>query len=178
MSYESGVWDDFNLPIIALSNPSATPSTVTLGGSGGILVYAFDGSGGTDKLYGIIELLHGYKEGSDLRPHIHWAPQTANSGDVQWTLEYAAQVGGATPSNTIITAVQAAGGVAWAHQHVEFPVISGTGLKIGTQISFAISRVSGNPADTYADDAIPFSIGVHYQRDSLGSIGVFTKETY
>jgi hypothetical protein len=167
-------WDDIIISGLALVGGASAPDLTTFVGD--IKLYTFDGGSTLEDAMGAIEIPHDYKEGTDLRPHIHWAPIDANAGNVHWQMSFTkASRDGVFPAQTTITCTSTAGGVALAHKANECTVISGTGVKIGDIIAFRLFRDPTNVADTYGSDAFLLSLGIHYQIDSTGSVNVFTK---
>lgn len=164
-------WNDINVGI-GFALGSSAPSLGIL--TGAIKVYNFDGSGPTNEAFACLELLHDYKEGTDIYPHLHWAPTTAAAGDVKWQLEYnVVSHGDAISGSTTISVTQAASGIKL--NNAEFaPAISGTGRKIGDQIMFRLFRNPADAADTYEAPAGLISFGVHYQVDDIGSTNRFS----
>lgn len=74
-------WDDIIIPGVALTGGASAPDLVTFQGS--IQLWTFDGVNTTEEVMGIFELPHKYKESTDLRPHIHFAPINGNGGNVK-----------------------------------------------------------------------------------------------
>lgn len=74
-----------------------------------------------------IQLPHGVKPGSVLKPHIHWSPVSATGGDVEWEFSWAATGIDGTFTNLVTeTPVLApAGTAAGKHIITTFPDISG-----------------------------------------------------
>lgn len=170
------VWNDINFPGMDLGVGVTPPDMIEFYGGGGIFGRAFDGSANTEQLFGEGELLHGYKEGTDISFHIHWMPTTADAGNVKWQLTYNwlndTATGGAP---TTISVTSAAGGTAWKHHKTNFADISGLGKTIGSQFHFRLFRDPTDGADTYAHDAGVLSVGIHYEIDTVGSRLVTTK---
>lgn len=169
-------WTDINISGLSLAGGPAAPTAVNVNGST-ILAYSFSGTNPTpDELHGSLEILHDYKEGSDIVPHVHWAPSTADVGDVKWQLEYMWINSGANFSgSTVISGTTAAGGVAWNERRTNLGTISGAGKTIGSRFAFRLFRDAADAADTYDAGAVLFDIGVHYERDTLGSRQITTK---
>ena len=69
----------------------------------------------------------------------------------------------------------AAGGTAWALRRSDFPTISGTNHQIGDRFLFRIFRDPADAADTYGFDAAILDVGIHYEKDTMGSRGITTK---
>ena len=167
-------WNDFYIHGTALvSGPSAPDLTIF---QSNIQLYTFDGASTLEETNGVFEVMHDYKEGTDIRPHVHWAPINANTGNVKWQIEYTiCNVNGTFPANTTISAIGAASG-ALKHIATETSaVISGTNIKIGDMLAFRIFRDPADAQDTYGSDAFLLSVGMHYQVDSTGSANTFTK---
>ena len=171
------VYRDINFAGTTLATGPTPPDIEEFYGGGGIYGRAFAGTLTTvEQLFGIEEIQHDYKEGTDLEFHVHWTPTTTASGNVKWQiaynwLEYNA-VGGAP---TVISVIQAASGVAWSHQKSNFINISGVGHQIQGQFHFRLFRDPTDSQDTYAADAALLSVGIHYQVDGVGSRQTNTK---
>jgi len=173
--HDESVWADIVLPPDQLGDKKNAPDRVEL--IDGIDLFGFNGNNVVEELSGSFEIEHNYKEGTDLRPHIHWCPVNVNAGSVEWNMTYTVQsnVGDVYTSTETIVAVQASDGVDRKHQAVEFGVISGLGLRIGAVISFRLFRDPTDSQDTYGADALLLSLGIHYEIDGDGSNNVFSK---
>jgi len=166
---------DIAMGLTAYPNGAAAPDLVAWNG-GAISVYSFDGATITEQLFGNCEYNHCFKEGADIHPHIHWAPTTADAGDVKWGLTYVWDNPGEGPgAETTIYATVAAPGVAFRQQFASFPAISGAGKKIGSQFQFRLFRNPTDAADTYTKDAVIQTMGIHAEVDSFGSTSLSTK---
>jgi hypothetical protein len=169
--YTDGIWKDFILLVSGLGQGVTVPSLTTVVGN--VQTYLFQTG---DMLWGAFEIQHDYKEGTDLYAHVHWAPDSTNTGNAVFLFEYTvANINGnfLSPS-VVITATQAASGVINRHQKVDFsPVISGSGRKIGDIISFRLFRTT--TGNTFTGNCLMFSVGVHYECDSLGSNQINSK---
>jgi hypothetical protein len=165
------VWNDINFPGSALSQGVANkPDSISILSSGGIRAYGFDGNATLEELHGSGEILHDWKEGTALHPHVHWMPTTTNAGNVKWNIEYSWQnIDGTFSAPTTISVTAAAGGTAWVHKRSETTTISGSGLNINNAIVFRVYRDPTDVADTYPDDAAFIQVGFHYEIDTIGS---------
>jgi hypothetical protein len=172
MSHTSGKWNDLIMPVVGLGVSSTVPSPQAF--LTNLSAYGFQRA---DQLYGCFEILHDYKEGSNLRFHIHWAPSSINNGNVVWQLDLScANVNYVLPATELLTKTEAACGVANTHQLTEFePILSGTGKKIGCIVPFRLRRGEAGDGDTFTGLAIALSIGVHYECDGIGSNQIFIK---
>lgn len=162
------LWDDIILSPESLGVAASAPDLVTF--KGNILAYAFDGNATTEQLYGGFEMPHSYSEGTDLHLHIHWCPSNSDSGNVKWNFEYSlANSNEVFPDAITISTVVSTNSASHKHYKTDYPVISGTGLKIGTIVRFRLYRNPQDAQDTYGSDAFLLSIGIHYQINSNGS---------
>jgi len=168
-------WDDIILSPESLGTGSSAPDLITF--VGGTRTYGFNGSNTMEQLYGSFEVPHAYREGTDLRPHIHWTPTTTGLGNVKWQMEYAiASINTTFPTTTtIISAVDSAGGIANQNLASEFDIISGIGIEVGTVCRFRLFRDPTDIEDTYTGDAGLVSLGIHYEIDGDGSRLPFSK---
>lgn len=167
-------WIDFNFGVGALGRGASAPDLITLG-STDIQVLAFDGVNTMEQVSVDLELNHNWKEGTILKPHVHWMPTTTGAGNVNWQLEYVivqdeAVVGASTTINVIV----ATPGVAWQQEFAAFPDIDASAFTIGAQAFFRLFR-DPTDNDTYGTDAAIATFGVHVQVDTLGSRQVGTK---
>jgi hypothetical protein len=130
-----------------------------------------------EQLFFETQLPHGYVEGTDLTPHVHWATMDANAGNVIWQMHYTITAIGnvyppATPLETPPTATP---GVAYKETLTDFPVISGAGLSISSVLHVCFRRKTSDPLDTYAGVCAFSSFDFHLQVNSLGSRLITTK---
>jgi hypothetical protein len=157
---------------MALGAGASAPDLVTLTSS--IVAYGFDGNATSEQLFGTFEIDHSYKNNSDVKPHIHWSPSTVNAGTVSWNLDYCIlKANSQVTSSVTLERVSTASGTATYMQIDSFGTINGQGITIGDHISFRVYRKPNQ--DTYPDDAILLSVGLHYQSDSIGSTREFIK---
>lgn len=167
------VYKDINIGSINLGMGASAPDLVAYNGTS-IVMRAFDGNVTTEQLYGSTELQHDYKEGTDIVAHIHWCPTDTGTGNVIWYMDYVILENSVASAVTPISVTVPASGVAWKETRADIDTISGAGLKIGAQIAFRLYRVPTG-SDTYAGDAMVFTIGFHYQIDTIGSRGITDK---
>lgn len=176
ISTNSVVWNDINFEGASLGTGASAPDLVSILGSGSILARAFDGNVTLEQMYGGGEILHDYREGTDLHMHVHWMPTTTNTGNVEWHMEYSwANVNDVMPAPSTISSVLATTGSAWKSYVQNIGIASGTGKKIGSHVAFRLYRNPASTNDTYPDDAVLLSVGIHHEVDSLGSREITAK---
>jgi hypothetical protein len=173
-------WDDLRVP---MQNTRINPTKSEPAFEewiDGIYAYRFEADNDAEEsLHFSAQIPHGYAEGTALRPHLHWAPSSTDTGDVVWEFEYVyASVDETFQSSAInSTKTQAAGGVADHHQLVEFDPIPGDQLRISAMIHCRLTRLGDDGDDTFTGDAIPLEFDFHYQKDSDGSYHEYDKLT-
>lgn len=166
----NGTYNDINVSLVPREAGSATPATIAFNGDSRLKCLAFSGTNATpDEIPSSMEVLHDYKEGTDISFHIHWYPTNALAGNVKWQLRYAwFNRGTVVPAATTVFVTEAASGVAW-QEKTSVITISGVGMTMGSRLVFSLFRDATDATDTYAYNAAVSDMGVHYQRDSFGS---------
>ena len=166
-----GGWDDLRFPATAVNPPgqASDPDFDTTRGG-----WLFD-AGGTETLFIIGQLPHLYKEGTSIRPHVHWVQE--NAGDVLWQLDYKwFNNGEAYPANfTTIDTTDKAFDYSVNSPQIDicqisaFPEIDGTGMRASSIIVTKFSRIGGDASDTYTGDALMIEFDLHYLSDGHGT---------
>jgi len=171
------VYNDANVGSLVLQTGGTLPGIVqlvdNLGANTGIYTRGFaDGEQGS----GVIEIPHDYKEGTDLVFHVHWNAQAAPSGTdyVKWNLIYTITRDGSTIAPVATVPSEIAVDTQYKNYRSDFTAITGTNYKIGDQFNFTLARATA-AGDAYAGEALVFTIGFHYQCDTLGSRSIAAK---
>jgi len=167
------VWEDSNFDPIAGRGANA-PDLINFNGTT-IPIAAFDGAATLEQVSDWREHPHAAKEGEDIVLHVHWAPTDANAGNVKWNIEYEFLEGTSVLASGTASATQAAPGTAWQEQRLDIATVDGSSLVIGAQFGIRLFRDPSDDDDTYGSDAVVFTYGYHYQRDTGGSRGIVTK---
>lgn len=165
-------WRDFNFAAVALGAAASAPDLIQVRG-GMLFMRGFDGNSTTEQLFGTLELDHMWKEGSVIKPHVHWMATTAASGNVVWRLTWAVT----DPTLPVLSAEQAiysqpaAAAGEWKTVFTALPDIALSAYHIGAQLTYRLWRYPNNPdgLDTYPDDAVVETFGFHIEQDTIGS---------
>lgn len=169
-------WEDLRSPASAI-NPAGQAAGADIDETDSSLLFA---SNATETCAIITQMPHGWREGSEIHPHIHWCKTTDAAGGVCWQIRYRVIGIGDTPpdwsdwqdredrTETV--------GANQNHILDEFPAIDMTGQTVSCVISVQIQRDHDATEDTYEADAKLWEFDFHYQVDSLGSIEEYTKE--
>lgn len=180
------VWDDVRVPMTATTkggskDPGFQSYRTNGSGSQGVFAYYFDNAT-EEEMYFSCQLPHGYKQGTNLQPHVHFSvPGAGSAGQYpQFGLEYViSSIGNIDGSTSIIYAdcTSAANAttsgdaslVAYKHYRQNLPDISGTNLTISAMMSGRVFRNAGGTDDDYGSDSILHEIDFHIEMDTVGS---------
>ena len=164
-------WDDSMQPALSARTGASAPGFDAFLAAGGLLVPTFDGINTIEQVYFSVQLPHSYKEGTNIIPHIHWTPTTADAGNVVWQMEYSwGTIGSAFPAAaTIETAAAAAGGTAWVHKMTDFAELNGNGKTVSSIIIGRAFRAWNHASDTYEHDVSFVGLDFHFKKDTAGS---------
>lgn len=151
---------------------------------GNIYQLAFTGVTTVNETFANIHILHDYKTGTKIYPHIHWSHITGSpSGDVKWNIEYSVSKGhsgGTFPAATTVSVTETAG-AQYTHQIAEVSegdAIDATNLEPDSVIQFRVYRDPGDGADTFANDAFLLYFDCHVESDRIltnEKVSPFTK---
>lgn len=167
----SSGWNDLLFSGVALGRGSTPPDLEVF--RDGLEQYAFNGVATMEEAFLEIHILHDYKIGTKIYPHVHWSHKVASpTGDVVWQLEYSVakgHSGGVFPASTTIELIETAG-AQYTHQLIEASLaqaIPATNLEADTVILCRIFRDPTHASDTFADDAFLLQIDFHYESDLI-----------
>jgi len=126
------------------------------------------------------EFVHEWKEGSPVELHIHWATGSTDyiAGDrVQWKVCYSwCNMTTTAPHNSFTNFVNvyvehvfSTTVTARSHIYSSFGSFTPTGGLIGAQIKVRLYRIAKTAGTNPSSNPYPLQIGMHYQKDTLGS---------
>jgi hypothetical protein len=171
----TAVWNDISAGLDA-SRVTGTTQTVMVGN---IRELVFSNNDTAD--FPSVELLHGYKEGTNFEFHLHIATRGTNASayHVRYTLEYSLApvngVFGATTTLDVETTI-AGGTTALTHKKIDLGAVVGAGLTIGTQVKYVLKKIASASSDApAANNPFVLQVGLHYQVDTVGSRAETTK---
>jgi len=168
------VWTDISIPMTTAKASGTNDPTwgqLTDDGSSSTGIFAWNFSASTEEeLWFAAEFPHGWKSESDAEVHIHWAPDSTDTGNVVWGVEwYWTNIGGTIGNSTISEVTVAADGTINKHQYDDIVSLTGTGKTLSSHIMGRVFRKAADGADTFTGGAFLLSLGVHFEMDSLGS---------
>ncbi|WP_338357484.1 hypothetical protein [Yeosuana marina] len=203
LSYQGAAtrWDDLRVSVntvkIGSSWWAGTIESAAWGTflGGTELIWFYDGTD-ADAVYFTVQMPHGWKEESNIYPHVHWTNKSApGTARVTWALEYTWSNVGAgfsfmTPTTITGTTVATdpTGRSIAVNEHVITPLkidsvggtltsgIDASGKTISSMLICKLYRKgSTGTADNYTGAAGLIEIDFHYQIDSDGSREQYTK---
>ena len=161
---EDTVWEDLRFPATNINPPGqvADPDfdTTNVG-------WLFD-AGGTEILYIVAQLPHSYKEGTNLRCHVHWNPTNTNGGNVLWRISYRWRNNeDAAVGFTDVDVTAVANGTAGKLQFNLFADLVKADAEISSILDIKFQRIGGS--DTYNADALFKEFDIHFEKNTVGS---------
>lgn len=183
IEYTDTVWEDLRIVPSAFDFAgSADPNLVSWqpGGSGTTFkAWEFAPS---DEAFFTMQLPHAWKEGTDLKCHIHWTPQKRgneeNGKTVAWKLNYSwANRDAAFVASAVIDMTDACSGTDHLHEMSVEATITGAGKTISSMMICRIFRDAGDTWATNTTGNLPLLLEVdfHYQIDVAGSVSSTSK---
>lgn len=137
--------------------------------------YDFANSGG-EYLYFNVQMPHAWLEGSDVYPHVHFAPHTTGTGQVDFVI----RCSWATPmTGTFTTGTEYTDSynITSNSQYKHLIASNATPQSMaGMALSAAAAcRITRSSTDTYAGDVSVLYIDIHHEIDSMGSDTEYSK---
>jgi hypothetical protein len=174
---EAHVWNDIFVPLAGAKVPPANFPTWAVF-LANLNSYTFNVNDYAD--LATAEILHGYKEGTDIKLHVHLVTNGLNDATVRkakYTVYYSwgdnGEVMSAEGSKTAEVTIAAALADK-THLLLDLGSIAGVGYKINSILKLRIKRVAGTGTEPAADPFVEM-VGVHYQADFIGSEGELVK---
>jgi|GEM_PF-1664127 len=175
LELQTTVYDDLRTPAnsIKLLGSIGVPSYAQFAddgaGSTGVYTYMFEPTD-LNQVFFTIQMPHTYKEGTDLLPHVHWSPQSTNTGNCEWKLEYTiANIGDTFGDTATLSMLDAADGTINKHQVTTGATIDGSGMDISHMLVCRLYRDGGEGDDTFTGDAAFLEFDVHFEINTMGS---------
>jgi len=126
-----------------------------------------------------IQMPHNWLIGTEVRPHVHWTSKTSTTGKaVVWKMEYTwVGVHGVFSDTTTISGSTELSSQTTANQHfyTNLTPITPSVTGVSSMCLCRLYRDTDDALDTLEDDAMILEFDLHYQKDSMGSFGEFTK---
>lgn len=175
--YPDPQWVDINFDILAITIPgnNNAPQSFVIPGTGLVLPSFPDGV--ITEAPGSVELDHGWKLGTEIRPHVHVRKLTSGAGSIYLAFEYLVLRGTTKIYGTKEKIVSVTDVVQYDEDLiVPFDPIDVSAIdNVGTQITFRLYRDANNVADNYVGSIGSTTAGLHILVDTDGSQGVGNK---
>lgn len=180
-TFEMG-WKDLTADMKPSEERTSAPAFIELPNGIGYYHFADDSNADfklSDEQYVFVSyhVDHDYVVGTEMFPHIHWAPGSTSTGDVVWSFEWVKAKGhnqneSLTVPLTRIDLVQSAKGLEYEHMVVECN--PGEGFVVSEPdviITCKITRRAGDPRDTFIGNVAGITADIHYQSDHETTVG-------
>jgi len=171
-------WEDFRVAVNNVKVPATkNPDWVSYKGG---LILSFGNEeveGNEEEVYFLIQLPHSIKEGSTIKPHIHWiAKSNEASKVVRWGMSYSfANIDASFPTETKIYTNATTNNEADKHVCAYFPDIPLPNMLISGILIIKLFRNSSSGSDTYTDDAYLLEFDIHIEKNTIGSREILVK---
>lgn len=171
----NSVWGDILVNLSTTTGGGTlTPPTWTKindngAGSPGVWAYSFSGTAAaTNYVVFQLQLPHAYRDGTTLKPHVHWVQAGTGAGTVRWYLEYCIYPYNTVVGSTTVTYADATAPAAVKKaQLTALPDIDGSSCTGSTIISCTLWRDAAQ--DTCTDAVYGLYFDMHIELDKLGS---------
>lgn len=164
------VWTDVTVPLTGTTAPATNPAVLTNVDGSGIFVYGFQNGATANNLQFTIQLPHGYKAGTNIKPHLHLAPIDNAGGNANIGVTYKISNDGSAMEATVTDyQVVVLPSTTLAQDVLVFDDIAGTNLIESSIIIGTLTRTPGAGDDNYANTVLALSFDVHYEVEKLGS---------
>lgn len=130
-----------------------------------------------EEVYFMIQLPHAIKEGSTIKPHVHWVAKADEpSKAVRWGMTYSfANIDTSFPTETTIYVNGTTNNDADKHLVAYFPDIVLSSMLISGMLIIKLFRNSSSGSDTYTDEAYLLEFDIHIEQNTIGSREVLVK---
>lgn len=170
------VYNDLVFPVLQRTTGVGTPTLAAF--SGNIRVYQMAVNDVAD--FNASEIIHDWKEGTQVEIHVHWADGGLNDATVRgvkWEIDYTwantLAAGGTTAFAAATTVsledVIAANEPDKTSHVIDVVTFTPTGGKVGAQLLVSLKRIASVTNVAPAADPWILGLGVHYQIDTIGS---------
>ena len=161
-------WDDIRVAAQSTRVNPATSKPDYAAFVGNTKTFLFDPSTDEGVTFSM-QMPHSWAIGTNIEPHVHWAPTTSNTGNVQWVIECtSAAISGTFGSTTALTVTQAANGVAQYHHYADFDEYDMSSIStVSAMLECYLYRNADS--DTYTGDAALLEVDFHFLSDTIGS---------
>jgi len=178
-----GYWEDARIVPGAFQFAGSSDPTLSgwQPGGAGATFRVFEFNTG-DEVFFTVQIPHSYKEGTSLRPHIHWTPRDRgvieNGKTVNWRLDYSiASVDGVFTASATIDLTDTCDGTDDKHQVTPSGTIPGQGIGISAMLACRVYRLAG---DTWANNGpgqLPaiLEFDIHFEANTNGSRQEYVK---
>lgn len=167
-----GAWDDLRFPAQALGSGATAPAWDTTYGGRNFSATQ------DNEVQAVAQMPHAWREGTNIRPHIHWQPSAGTSlGTVAvvWQFCYVwrnnGEAQGAPTCHTVTVTPSPSSTLALMITPLgPAEGLDGTGKRISSVLDISLKRLAASDAaDNMGTTANLKEFDIHYQADAFGS---------
>lgn len=180
LELQNVVYEDMRVVPGSFDRPGVSDPTIVAYdvNAGGVSTYLWEFKK-NDVASFTVQVPHSYKQGQDIKCHIHWTPGargTAENGNtVGWKVEYSwANINGAFGTMASVDLSDACDGTNHKHQMTPDITITGSGKNVSSMLICNVKRTDTGTDDTWASTTsgqLPMllEIDFHFPVDTMGS---------
>lgn len=169
MDGEATVWDDIRVAVVPRGSGTGNPTFTKIRSDINLYAYQFEGTSKDTEIFFEVQMPHGWKEGTTIYPHVHWASAVGSTvTTVTWGLDYTwVNINEAITIPTTIS-TDVAGPFTALQQKINNIGLGivGTNKKIS---SILLCRLYRPAADTNTDACFLLAFDIHFEKDTEGS---------
>ena len=174
--FRPAYWEDLRVQVTGVNIPGAQTNPPTTDSTEDYGALTFPGAntpGATSDMAALVQMPHGWDNGTKVSVHLHLRNKTAGNGDAIWQLWHrkATPLGDFPAAWTVATLTYTLTPATTTHQLEDFPLIDMSGMGDSTVMMCLLRRFGG--ADTSTTDINLIAFDVHYLTSKPGSIAEY-----
>jgi len=172
------VWNDVYVPLLSTKLAGIKDPDLTDFNGQGTYALEFQDNvlASEDETYFTFQMPHSYKLNSNFKAHIHWSPDSTNTGNSRFLLKCTkADIGGAFATTTSYLDANATSTNFFGKQNIVDGNVNYTCTGLSCVMECTLKRSSSDTLDTYASGTYVHAIDFHVEMDTIGSNGELVK---
>jgi hypothetical protein len=171
LNFTDSYWEDVYVPVITSMNGTNAPDLTDFNSAG---TYAKEFQDNTalqeDEVYFTFQMPHAYKIGTSFKAHLHWTPDSSNTGNSRFKLNCTkADIDGIFSTTTGYSDLNATNSSFLAKHKIQDFNNTFSCNTISCIMECTLRRTSSDVKDTYASGTYIHAIDFHIEMDSVGS---------
>jgi hypothetical protein len=171
LTYKDTFWDDIRVPLTTGAKGGVKDPGYAVFGGTVCYAYHFDDSAEEELIF-TMQIPHDYKLSTTMDIHIHYSPDTANTGNVVFGVDYIiSTINGTFPASaTVVTqSFTVSSASQYKHLFAAFTSAIPAQANLSSILQGRVYRAANLSGDTLVGDVSIHEIDFHYEVDSPGS---------